>query len=55
MKMDLKLCGKYKIGEKLEAEAFEEVFTGKDNTTGEDVAVKIENNRTRHRQLLHKN
>ena len=52
--MDLKLCGKYKLREKQGAEAFVEVFIGKENTTGEDAAVKIENNRTRHQQLLHK-
>ena len=40
--MNLNLCEKYKLGEKLGAEAFEKVFIGKDNTTGEDVAVKIE-------------
>lgn len=51
--MDLKLGGKYKIGKKLGAGAFGEVYIAKDNTTGEDVAVKIEDNRTKHPQLLH--
>ena len=55
MKMDLKLGGKYKLGKKLGAGAFGDVFIAKDNSTEEDVAVKIEDNRTRHRQLLHKN
>ena len=54
MKMDLKLGGKYKLGKKLGAGAFGDVFIDKDNSTGEDVAFKIEDNRTRHRQLLHK-
>ena len=53
MKMDLKFGGKYKLGKKLGAGAFGEVFIAKDNTTGEDVAIKIEDNRTRHPQLLH--
>ena len=43
MKIDLKLCGKYKLGEKLGAEAFGEVLISKNNTKDEDVAVKIEN------------
>lgn len=53
MKDKLKLGGKYKIGRKLGAGAFGEVFVAKDNVTGEEVAVKIEDNRTKHPQLLH--
>ena len=53
MKSDLKLGGKYKIGKKLGAGAFGEVYLAKDSATGEEVAVKIEDNRTRHPQLLH--
>ena len=50
--MDLKLGGKYKIGKKLGAGAFGEVYIAKDTATGEDVAVKVEDNRTRHPQLI---
>ena len=46
--MDLKLGEKYKIGKKLGAGAFGEVYIAKDTATGEDVAVKVEDNRTRH-------
>ena len=42
MKMNLKFGGKYKRGYKLGTGAFGEVFIAKDNTTGEDVAIKIE-------------
>lgn len=51
--MDLKLGGKYKIGKKLGSGAFGEVFIAKDNATEEEVAIKVESNRTKHPQLLH--
>lgn len=53
MKLDLQLGGKYKLGKKLGAGAFGEVYIAKDNITGEEVAVKVEDNRTKHPQLLH--
>jgi serine/threonine protein kinase len=53
MKIDLKLGGKYKMGKKLGEGAFGQVFVAKDNNTGEEVAVKVEDNRTKHPQLLH--
>lgn len=51
--MDLKLGGKYKIGKKLGEGAFGQVFIAKDYNTEEEVAVKVEDNRTKHPQLLH--
>jgi len=51
--MNLKLGGKYKVGKKLGSGAFGEVFYAKDNATGEEVAIKVESNRTKHPQLLH--
>ncbi len=53
MRIDLKLGGKYKLGKKLGEGAFGQVFVAKDNSTGDEVAVKGEDNRTRHPQLLH--
>ena len=50
--MDLKLGGKYKMSKKLESGAFGEVFLAKELATGEEVAVKVESNRTRHPQLI---
>ena len=53
MRMNLKLGGKYKLGKKLGEGAFGQVYVAKDNATGEEVAVKVEDNRTKHPQLLH--
>ena len=51
--MDLKLGENYKIGKKLGAGEFEEVYLARDSNTGKEVAVKIEDNRSRHLQLIY--
>jgi len=51
--MDLKLGGKYKIGKKLGSGAFGEVFSATEISSGEEVAIKVESNKTKHPQLLH--
>lgn len=51
--MDLKLGGKYKMGKKLGSGAFGEVYSATEVATGEEVAIKVESNRTKHPQLLH--
>ena len=54
MKEKLKLGGKYKIGKKIGAGAFGEVFMAQDIANGELVAVKVEDNLlTKHPQLFH--
>ena len=52
LKMDLKLGGKYKMSKKLRSGAFGEVFLSKELATGEEVAVKVDSNRTRHLQPI---
>lgn len=50
--MDLRV-GKYKLGRKIGAGSFGDVFIGTHVHTGEEFAVKIESIRSRHPQLLH--
>ena len=52
LKMDLKLGVKYKMSKKLGSGAFGEVFLAKELATWEEVAVKVELNRTRHPLLI---
>ena len=44
--MDLELGGKFKLGKKLGAGAFGEAYIAKNNTSGEEITVKIKDNRT---------
>ena len=44
----MKLGGKYKMSKLLVSAVFGEVFLAKELATGEEVAVKVESNRTRH-------
>lgn len=53
MKAKLKLGGKYTIGRKLGAGAFGEVYVAKDNATNEEVAIKVENSKATHPQLIY--
>lgn len=49
----LKLGGKYKVGKKLGSGAFGEVFLATEINTGDEVALKIESNKTKHPQLIY--
>ena len=51
--MKLELGGRYKQLKKLGAGAFGKVYLAEDNETKEHVAVKVEDNRSKHPQLLH--
>ena len=44
--MDLEFRGKYKSGKILVAGAFRQAYIAKDNTSGEEITVKIKDNRT---------
>ena len=52
LKVNFKLGGNYNMSKKLGSGAFGEVFLAKELATGEEVAVKVEWNRTRHPQLI---
>ncbi|XP_030541728.1 casein kinase 1-like protein 3 isoform X1 [Rhodamnia argentea] len=51
--MERVVGGKYKLGRKIGSGSFGEIFLATDVDTFEMVAVKIENNRTKHPQLLY--
>ena len=44
--MDLELGGKLKLGKKLGAGVFRKAYIAKNNTSEEEIAVKIKDNRT---------
>ncbi|KAK9017294.1 hypothetical protein V6N11_079773 [Hibiscus sabdariffa] len=51
--MDLVVGGKYKMGRKIGAGSFGELFLGVNIQTGEEVAIKMEPVKTKHPQLLY--
>eukprot|EP01062_Namystynia_karyoxenos_P017588 TRINITY_DN16485_c0_g2_i1.p1 TRINITY_DN16485_c0_g2~~TRINITY_DN16485_c0_g2_i1.p1 ORF type:complete len:443 (+),score=135.04 TRINITY_DN16485_c0_g2_i1:120-1448(+) len=50
--MDLRVNGRYRIGRKLGSGSFGDIYFGTDTVTSEPVAIKLENVRTRHPQLI---
>lgn len=51
--MDLKVGGKFKLGRKIGSGSFGEIYIGQNIQTNEEVAIKLEQIRTRHPQLLY--
>jgi casein kinase 1 epsilon len=49
--MDLVIGGKFKLGKKIGSGSFGELYLGVNVQTGEEVAVKLENVKTKHPQL----
>eukprot|EP01023_Acetabularia_acetabulum_P026311 TRINITY_DN25029_c0_g1_i2.p1 TRINITY_DN25029_c0_g1~~TRINITY_DN25029_c0_g1_i2.p1 ORF type:complete len:347 (+),score=33.06 TRINITY_DN25029_c0_g1_i2:49-1089(+) len=51
--MDIRIAGKYRLGRKLGAGSFGEIYLGTNIQTGEEVAIKLELIKSRHPQLLY--
>ena len=51
--MDLRVGKKYRLGRKIGSGSFGDIFLGTNMTTGEEVAIKLENVKTKHPQLLY--
>lgn len=49
--MDIRIAGRFRLGRKLGGGSFGEIYLAVDLTTGEEVAVKLENRKTKHPQL----
>lgn len=52
-KYDLELGGKYKAGHKIGSGAFGVVYIAKELSSGNSVALKLENTDMKHPQLIH--
>lgn len=51
--MELRIGGKFRVSKRIGGGSFGEIYLAKNIQTGEDVAVKLENKRTRHPQLIY--
>mmetsp|Transcript_9534 Transcript_9534/g.18513 ORF Transcript_9534/g.18513 Transcript_9534/m.18513 type:complete len:337 (+) Transcript_9534:967-1977(+) len=51
--MELRVGGKFRLSKRIGGGSFGEIYLAKNVQTGEDVAVKLENKRTRHSQLAY--
>eukprot|EP00455_Lapot_gusevi_P032592 TRINITY_DN3552_c0_g2_i1.p1 TRINITY_DN3552_c0_g2~~TRINITY_DN3552_c0_g2_i1.p1 ORF type:complete len:549 (+),score=87.84 TRINITY_DN3552_c0_g2_i1:153-1799(+) len=52
-KTELRVGGKYRLGRKIGCGAFGDIYLGTNVTTDEEVAIKLENARSRHPQLAY--
>ena len=50
---DVHIAKKYRVGEKLGHGAFGDIFAGVNIVTGQEVALKIESARAKHKQLVY--
>lgn len=50
--MELRVARKFRLGRKIGSGSFGDIFLGKNMTTGEEVAIKLESIRSQHPQLL---
>lgn len=51
--MELRVGGKYRLSKRIGGGSFGEIYLGVSLTSGDEVAVKLENKRTRHPQLIY--
>lgn len=51
--MELTVGGKYKLGIKLGHGSFGDIYRGVNSQTNEEVAIKLENTKSRHHQLFY--
>lgn len=51
--MEIRICGKYRLGRKIGNGSFGEIYLGTNIQTNEEVAIKLESVKTRNPQLLY--
>lgn len=51
--MDCHFGGKYRLGRKIGGGSFGEIYVGIDIHTKEEIAIKLENIKTKHPQLMY--
>ena len=49
--LDIRIAGKFRLGKKIGGGSFGDIYLATEITTGEEVAVKVEDTKTKHPQL----
>ena len=49
--LDIRIAGKFRLGKKIGGGSFGDIYLATEITTGEEVAVKLEDTKTKHPQL----